>query len=113
MKRGKIFVIMLVLLSTLNLACSPKADAQAFGRDAERLVGTWTEISGRGATLVLSANGSTSGWGWTHWVAINDKLVMTSEGRTGSGYTFSLSSDGRMLIIFRSGDSDGWMFRKN
>ena len=87
----------------------------AGGTAEQRMVGTWTNVVG-GSSLVLNADGTTSGWGWSHWAAVDSKLVMAHA--TGSrAYEFRSSSDARTLIISspRQGDlgTNAWIFRRN
>ena len=108
---NKKFIFSVMLAIFLILMANVTVSAQAFGNEAQRLIGTWSEISGRGATLVFNVNGSTTGWGWTQWGAIDNRLIMTDSGDRGNTYEFRFSQDGRTLFISRG--TDGWMFRKN
>ena len=107
----------LVLVLGLLVVVSMALAAQAGGASEQRLIGTWTNVVA-GSNLVLNADGTTSGWGWTHWAAVDNKLVMTRAGDTGRSYEFRISSDGRTLIISANGHPEqiwdaGWIFRRN
>ena len=86
------FILLFFAFAVIN------CNAQSSNNE-QRLVGTWTDLHGRGETLVFNTNGTISGWdGRTHWAAAGDTLIIYS-GISRSVRRFQISNDGRTLII--------------
>lgn len=114
----------LVLFLGLMMVVSMALTAQASGNE-QRLVGTWTSLH-NGDTFVFNANGTVSGAPFhtrisqrvdnfvpTHWAAAGDRLVLYVPGGHRATRAFSISSDGRTLIIQHAEGDWGTALRRN
>jgi len=114
---AKEFLMKKVVLIVLAMVVIGSCAAQSASNDAQRIVGTWNDNVG-GDTWVFSANGNLSVGSYNlKFGATNTQLaVIDSERGNFTLYSFSMSSDGKTLILQGIAGSDRgevlWLTKK-
>jgi len=108
MKREKLLVAMLVMLSALSLVFPAGINAQSTNHEPQ-LIGAW--VAANGDTWVFNADGTgTRGTNNFKFGAINGKIVI-HQGSSGTSYEYILSKDGNTLLITNAGGA-GYILQK-
>jgi hypothetical protein len=100
MKKEKLFIVMLVMLSAFSFVFSADIYAQSTNHE-QKLVGTW--VAANGDTWVFNSDGTgTRGNNNFKYGAINGKIVI-HQGSSGTSYDYIFSQDGGTLLITNAG----------
>ncbi|GHV96551.1 hypothetical protein AGMMS50293_28710 [Spirochaetia bacterium] len=78
-----------------------------------KIVGTWTDLVGETWVFNSDGTGQNRNRQPIKFAAIDGKLVIYESSRSGTGYEFVISPDGKTLILFISGSaSDAFVLQK-
>ena len=107
MKKGMLFISMLVMLSVLSLVFSAEINAQSTNFEP-RLVGTWKDSDNKTYVFNSDGTGNMSGTPMKYG-AIDGKIVIVVGGRDGGSIAAQLvfSRDGKVLLIWAEGMAGG------
>ena len=109
MKKEKIFIVMMIMISALSLMFSIKTYAQTTNHEP-KIVGRW--VAANGDTWVFNQDGTGSrGNNNFRYSAISQKLVI-HQGTSGTSYDYVFSQDGSTLLITNPGGA-GHILQKN